>query len=150
MGDVELAHRSGRRSHPSFDIRISTFVLRHSSFPPTALPDHDSEAIMTIMGRFKRRVYSAIFTTVLAAGFAFPPHRAEACPNCKVNVEDTTNAAQADGDPADTSPRANMAAGYYYSILFMMPLPFIMVTALLIAIRKQARRDARAHGDLYR
>jgi hypothetical protein len=60
---------------------------------------------------------------------------ASACPTCKDSV--------AQNDPQYQS----MAAGYYYSILFMMSMPFIIVTTFgTFAYRSvknaQALRDA--------
>jgi hypothetical protein len=60
-----------------------------------------------------------------------------ACPTCKDSV--------AQNDPQYQS----MAAGYYYSILFMMSMPFIIVTtfgtfAYRSVKKAQAQRDAAA------
>ncbi len=101
------------------------------------------------MGRNTRR--RLLISTVAALLSLQAVPAVHACPNCKVNVEDASKApADADGtDSGDTSPRANMAAGYYYSILFMMPLPFILLSGLLVVIRRQARRDAARHAECY-
>jgi hypothetical protein len=63
---------------------------------------------------------------------------ATACPNCKEGL--------AQNDPHGQS----MAAGYYYSILFMMSMPFIILTtfgsfAYRSVKKAQAQRDAAAH-----
>jgi uncharacterized membrane protein len=64
---------------------------------------------------------------------------AVACPTCKEGV--------AQNDPHYQS----MAAGYYYSILFMMSMPFIIVTtfgtfAYRSVKKAQAQRDAAANN----
>ena len=66
--------------------------------------------------------------TLLYAGAA------EACPNCKNAIaEDATG----DGK--------NMARGFYYSILFMMSMPFLLLgsfTSLMYVQVRKARRAA--------
>lgn len=71
----------------------------------------------------------ALAVVVLLASDAF------ACPTCKEGI--------AENDPHAQS----MAAGYYYSILFMMSMPFIILTtfgsfAYRSVKRAQAERDA--------
>jgi uncharacterized membrane protein len=61
-----------------------------------------------------RRICPAI--VIAAALLALGVDVASACPTCKEGV--------AQNDPHYQS----MAAGYYYSILFMMSMPFIIVT----------------------
>lgn len=63
-----------------------------------------------------------------------------ACPTCKEGI--------AENDPHAQS----MAAGYYYSILFMMSMPFIILTtfgsfAYRSVKRAQAERDAAQTAD---
>lgn len=60
-----------------------------------------------------------------------------ACPTCKESLADTPNG-------------QSMAAGYYYSILFMMSMPFIILTTFgsfcyRSVKRAQAERDAAAN-----
>ena len=59
---------------------------------------------------------------------------AEACPTCKDGI--------ADSDPATQS----MAAGYFYSILFMMSMPFILLGSLgsfaYLSVRKAKRETS--------
>ena len=67
--------------------------------------------------------------------FAFLAADVYACPTCKEGI--------AENDPHAQS----MAAGYYYSILFMMSMPFIILTtfgsfAYRSVKRAQAERDA--------
>ena len=67
--------------------------------------------------------------------FALLAADAYACPTCKEGI--------AENDPHAQS----MAAGYYYSILFMMSMPFIILTtfgsfAYRSVKRAQAERDA--------
>lgn len=61
---------------------------------------------------------------------------ASACPTCKESL-------------ADNPHGQSMAAGYYYSILFMMSMPFIILTTFGSVCyrsvkRAQAERDAAA------
>jgi uncharacterized membrane protein len=62
---------------------------------------------------------------------------ASACPTCKEGL-------------ADNPHGQSMAAGYYYSILFMMSMPFIILTTFGSVCyrsvkRAQAERDAAAN-----
>ena len=71
-------------------------------------------------------------TAVIVLGAA---DAAWACPNCKEGL--------AQNDPHGQA----MAAGYYYSILFMMSMPFIILTtfgsfAYRSVKKAQAQRDA--------
>jgi hypothetical protein len=71
---------------------------------------------------------------LIASEFAY------ACPNCKAGM--STN------DPHAKS----MAAGYYYSILFMLSMPFLIVTSfsgwMYFAVRKaKAAREAKASAS---
>ena len=62
-----------------------------------------------------------------------------ACPNCKSMLEDNTsptNGSMAGGFGG------SMAAGYYYSILFMLTVLFSMVGTLFFVIRREARQTA--------
>src|SRR5215204_5837541 len=80
------------------------------------------------------RVATIIAVVAILCGLA---DGAWACPTCKEGV--------AQNDPHYQS----MAAGYYYSILFMMSMPFIILTtfgsfAYRSVKRAQAERDAAA------
>ena len=86
---------------------------------------------------------SPITDHLLAAGAALAivvclASTAAACPTCK------------DGIAQNDSHGQSMAAGYYYSILFMMSMPFIILTtfgsfAYRSVKKAQAQRDAAAH-----
>jgi heme/copper-type cytochrome/quinol oxidase subunit 2 len=74
---------------------------------------------------------------VLCAVVLVASEFAYACPNCKAGMSTS--------DPHAKS----MAAGYYYSILFMLSMPFLIVTSfsgwMYFAVRKaKAERDAKA------
>ena len=83
---------------------------------------------------------SRIIDHVVAGGFALlivalSADLASACPTCREGL--------AENDPHGQS----MAAGYYYSILFMMSMPFIILTTFGSCCyrsvkRAQAERDA--------
>ena len=60
------------------------------------------------------------------------PVAAMACPNCKGTLEDGANAGSAG---------LNMVRGYYYSILFMMSMPFLLTGFLVFAIRRQTGKS---------
>ena len=77
----------------------------------------------------------ALLILVLAAMAISLADVAAACPTCKEGV--------AQNDPQQQS----MAAGYYYSILFMMSMPFIILTtfgsfAYRAVKRAEAQRNA--------
>lgn len=61
------------------------------------------------------------------------PELALGCPNCKGTLAD---------EAARSSDGANMVQGYFYSILFMMSMPFILSGILIFAIRQQSQRTA--------
>lgn len=72
---------------------------------------------------------------ILAAGVLQAGSLAQACPLCKQALE---NSEQAGGD---------MVAGYFWSILFMMSMPFLLLSSfsgyMYLAVRKARReRDA--------
>jgi hypothetical protein len=86
------------------------------------------------------RAFAALAIVALALSLAAD---ASACPTCKEGV--------GHADPHGRS----IAAGYYYSILFMMSMPFIILTTFggfaYRSVRKaQAQRDAalQVAGDL--
>lgn len=77
---------------------------------------------------------------VLCAVVLIANEVAYACPNCKAGM--STNDPQA----------KSMASGYYYSILFMLSMPFLIVTSfsswMYFAVRKaKAEREAKASSS---
>ncbi len=91
----------------------------------------------------RRNLVRTAVIVVAVCALACWPDVAAACPTCKEGV--------AQNDPQYQS----MAAGYYYSILFMMSMPFIILTtfgsfAYRSVKRAQAERDAaqQRSGDL--
>lgn len=65
---------------------------------------------------------------------------AEACPNCK------------NGMSSNETQAKNMAAGYYYSILFMLSMPFLIITSfsgwMYLAVRKaRVEREQQAMSE---
>jgi hypothetical protein len=72
------------------------------------------------------------------AAMALIPAAAMACPNCKSMLED--NSASTNGSMAGGFA-GSMAAGYYYSILFMLTVLFSMVGTLFFVIRREARQS---------
>jgi uncharacterized paraquat-inducible protein A len=88
---------------------------------------------------------SRITGRLAACGFALlivalSADLASACPTCREGL--------AENDPHGQS----MAAGYYYSILFMMSMPFIILTTFgsfcyRSVKRAQAERDAAQTAD---
>ncbi len=75
-----------------------------------------------------------LLAVVLVLGFAAV---ATACPTCKSSL--------AENDPA----LGAMAAGYFYSILFMMAMPFVLLGSFgsyaYFAVRRA--QDAQQEGD---
>jgi len=73
---------------------------------------------------------------VLALGLALPG-LAEACPNCKDTI-------------AGDDPSQNLARGFYYSILFMLSMPFLIVGTfggcMYLAVRR-ARAAQQAEAE---
>ena len=71
--------------------------------------------------------------------------RTPACPMCSENLTPetapTTEQAGSAGTPAATG--GSLAAGFYYSILFMLAVPFVMMTTfcgvLYVRIHKPAK-----------
>jgi hypothetical protein len=77
----------------------------------------------------------------VAACFLLAAEGARACPNCTEGL--------AQNDPQGQS----IAAGYYYSILFMMSMPFIILTtfgsfAYRSVKRAEVRRRAQQNDEL--
>ena len=72
----------------------------------------------------------ALLTVALLAA------EASACPTCKESLADTPNG-------------QSMAAGYYYSILFMMSMPFIIITTFgSFAYRSVKKAEAERTAQL--
>jgi len=78
-----------------------------------------------------------IGVAVLSGVFLFGSDAVQACPTCKQ--------ALAENDPAQKA----MIAGYFYSILFMMGMPFAILGTLcslaFVAVRRG--QQAAAHGQ---
>ena len=94
------------------------------------------------LAQLSRRLRPPLLMVALAIALCLAAD-AQACPTCKDGI--------AQNDPQMQS----MAAGYYYSILFMMSMPFIILTtfgsfAYRSVKKAQAERDAAAQrsGDL--
>lgn len=83
------------------------------------------------MMRFRSFLCLALAFLLLACVMSV---EASACPTCKDGI--------AENDPAAQS----MAAGYFYSILFMMTMPFLILGSFISfaywSIRKRSRLDA--------
>jgi hypothetical protein len=82
-----------------------------------------------------RRWFRLVAMIVVAAILFAAADAACACPNCKEGL--------AQNDPHGQS----IAAGYYYSILFMLSMPFLIITtfgtfAYRSVKKAQAQRDA--------
>jgi hypothetical protein len=81
----------------------------------------------------------ALFCVVVLAVLVLSP-AVMACPNCKLSVQDQ-DAATAMGAGV-TGASGDMAAGYAYSIYFMLAVPAILLTGLVFFIRRQVREMA--------
>ncbi len=84
-----------------------------------------------------RRIVCVLPALLLVIGFATV---ASACPTCKFSV--------AEYDPTN----GGMAAGYFYSILFMMAMPFVLLgsfsgCAYLAVRRARVEKEAEAEQD---
>lgn len=90
------------------------------------------------MGRQMFHVWKWV-AVVLVGLFVLAPAVGLACPNCKFTVEEETAAQAASDNPGD------LAAGFYYSILFMMGMTLTLATCLVLFIRREAR-NATSHG----
>ena len=81
-----------------------------------------------MMHRMSQLVRSA--GAILLTGWLLAwPAVVQACPNCKNTVED---------DAAAGGLGANMVDGYFYSILFMMSMPFLLTGILVFVIRRMS------------
>ena len=88
--------------------------------------------------RYQRRLSTFL---IAAALVLLTVAVAEACPTCKDGIADADPAAQ------------RMAAGYFYSILFMMSAPFILLGtfgsfAYLSIRRARAEKASQEAGEL--
>ncbi len=84
-----------------------------------------------------RRIVCVLPALLLVIGFATV---ASACPTCKFGL--------AENDPTN----GGMAAGYFYSILFMMAMPFVLLgsfsgCAYLAVRRARIEQEAAAQQD---
>lgn len=90
-----------------------------------------------LLALFRR--FRVLVPVVAAAAIVCIASSAEACPLCKQALEHTE---QAGGDPV---------RGYFWSILFMMSMPFLLLgsfsTYMYLAVRK-ARREQEAKAAL--
>ena len=114
----------------------SPWLRRGTSFKgkfPTAVPRESRGHLDRVMARFQIRCrWTRIAFLLAVAACAFTvADIASACPTCKDSV--------AQNDPHYQS----MAAGYYYSILFMLSMPFLIVTTFsTFAYRSVKRAEA--------
>lgn len=73
--------------------------------------------------------------------------QAEACPNCKTLLsEDAAARAGMDtGDPdAQQQAESGLAKGFYWSILLMMPIPYLLTAAVGFGIWYHIRKNRSA------
>jgi hypothetical protein len=91
------------------------------------------------MGRL--RFVAILAALVVLAG----PVAAYACPNCKTMLEDPGQMGTSGSMAGGVS--GNMAAGYYYSILFMLGTMFSLAGLVVFAIVRQARRESNTWSD---
>jgi len=94
---------------------------------------------MMFVARHLRVLRIACFAIALAAPFA-APRVSIACPTCK------------DGMAANDPEHEHMVKGYFYSILFMMGMPYLLLSSfglyMYLEVRKARARDAaKATGD---
>jgi uncharacterized paraquat-inducible protein A len=76
--------------------------------------------------RFARHVLAICLVSVATLSV---PRAAGACPTCKDGI-------------AQSDSQQQLARGYYYSILFMMSMPFVLLAVFGIRIWLSARRRA--------
>ena len=83
--------------------------------------------------------YPRLAILLLVVFFATFAGEASACPTCKDSL--------ADSDPSTQA----MAAGYFYSILFMMSMPFLIIATFgsfaYLSVRKARAAEADAAQD---
>ena len=78
---------------------------------------------------------AALVCTVLALVCIFAGSDALGCPTCK------------DGLQAADSEGANIARGYFYSILLMIAMPFTLAGSFGLYVWREMRRQQRAAGN---
>lgn len=86
-----------------------------------------------------------LFTIILGPVGPWFLQPAWACPMCSENLStDTPSKGQDTGDanPTPTKNGSNLAAGFYYSILLMLAVPFSMMAGLGGALYHQMRKAA--------
>ena len=80
-----------------------------------------------------------LFALIALAAVLSAPVRASACPTCK------------DGMAANDPEHEHMVKGYFYSILFMMGMPYLLLTSFGLymywEVKKARARDAAAKGQ---
>ena len=111
--------RTAHSCHSSFAIRHSCFVIsliRHSSF---------------VIRHFSQSAFGRVLLTL--AMLATIAAVAQACPTCGEGLSQS--------DPQHQS----VAAGFYYSILFMMSVPYVVLASLCglayVAVRRARERQ---------
>jgi hypothetical protein len=77
------------------------------------------------MRQFRQMILPAILSAATLAGST-----ASACPNCKEAVE------------AQTGEGAKLKDGYYYSILFMVAMPFTLLGTGAFLVTKAVKRGS--------
>ena len=77
----------------------------------------------------------ALVCTVLALACIIAGSEALGCPTCK------------DGLQAADSEGANIARGYFYSILLMIAMPFTLAGSFGLYVWREMRRQQRAAGN---
>ncbi len=92
---------------------------------------------MRIQQRYEPAAVRWILVAAVLALVLLIASVAAACPNCKEGL--------AQNDPHGQS----LAAGYYYSILFMMAMPFAILgtfgSLAYLSIRRARQQDAQRH-----
>jgi hypothetical protein len=78
-----------------------------------------------------------LLTTLFVGSLLLPAADLSACPNCKAAVPDVPLTQSTDGGTAVTP---DIATGYFWSILFMIAVPFTLAatmgTALYVTLRR--------------
>ena len=64
---------------------------------------------------------------------------ANACPNCKQLIADSDGPSSV-GTDDEQNGGANLAEGYYYSILLMMSVPYVLAAGLGAGLWRYGRR----------
>ncbi len=85
---------------------------------------------------FRRTTLNLLLTTLAIGLLLWPDQTVSACPSCQ--------AALAAHDPQS----ANLVKGYYYSILFMMGMPFALLSAFSVSMYRAVKRAEREQQNL--